>query len=138
MQLYNATQTLWFRFSTILDVVLQFWAHFVAVLQFLLSPNAPLNFATKNVASLKLTQKNYTVYTCNPCHKIILYNLKFTIISNKELSAKIGGNYKPFFTRPQNSPPSYMYINNTVTIFSLLIQTLTVCSQHILVTENVT
>ena len=42
MQLYDATQTLQFWFSTILDTVLHFLAYFVVVLWFLLAPNTPL------------------------------------------------------------------------------------------------
>ena len=42
MSLYNATLTLWFRFSMILDVVLWFLAHFVVVLLVLLPLNVPL------------------------------------------------------------------------------------------------
>ena len=40
VQLYSATQTLWFQFSTILDTVLQFLVHFVVV--FALPPMLPL------------------------------------------------------------------------------------------------
>ena len=43
MQLYNATQTLRFRFSTILDTVLRLLAHFVAVLRFCYPKCPPLS-----------------------------------------------------------------------------------------------
>ena len=41
MQLYNAKQTLRFWFSTILDTVLRFLAHFIAVLRFFADPQLP-------------------------------------------------------------------------------------------------
>ena len=75
MQLYNATQTLQFRFSTILDTVLRFLAHFVADFRFLLPPNAPLLIGSK-----LLREINILVICSLHSKKSIKKNILFPIV----------------------------------------------------------
>ena len=58
---YNVTQTLQFWFSTILDTVLRVLVHFVAVLQFLLPPNALLKHVGSREGSKSWQQRGRKV-----------------------------------------------------------------------------